>query len=243
MGNELIVCGVYDPSNVIGDPVPSVESLVRSLSANNETLAGIPIIVKPFSLRPNAPPTTSCYLRLHSQFDVTETEGVDAEPRCDLLHEWMVALQSARPQWEIRWASQKAGRDKRSWIRFTNLTARGAGTTVPKETLDKIKSYLCGHGFPVLDHFTNDGGSVFVLADPSHVDQILAQEELNVPSVGPDKLRVTRARQIVVENAFELVVTGTTDYDSLIPYLTRWLRNRFTDGEATRFLAKPNVYA
>jgi hypothetical protein len=109
MGNELIICGVYDPSNVIGDPVPSVESLVCSLSANNETLAGIPVVIKPFSL---PPPMTSCYLCLHSQFDVTETEGVDVEPRCDLLHEWMVVLQSAQPQWEIQWAPQRQAETK-----------------------------------------------------------------------------------------------------------------------------------
>jgi hypothetical protein len=91
--------------------------------------------------------------------------------------------------------------------------------TVPKETLDKIKSYLCGHGFLVLNYFTNDGRSVFVFADPSYVDQILVQEELTVPPVGPDKLHVMCACQIKVENAYELVITGIANYDSSLTLL------------------------
>ena len=228
-GNELILCSVYDRTRGINDPIPLINTVIDELSCTHEHLNDIPVIVKPFDNRGNAPLTTVCYLRLHPSFDSSMMQDADDELRYDLLNNWQCALKEARPQWEVCWQPQKSSSDKRLWLRFPDFPLMKSGDPLDK-SISKIKSHLHNKGYTVTNHFSNAGGTVFVLSDHSHMDKILTEGTLSVPAVSRQALRVYHGRQIEILEAFELVILGISKYEGISFHLTEWLTNQFYDG-------------
>ncbi|KII90985.1 hypothetical protein PLICRDRAFT_174331 [Plicaturopsis crispa FD-325 SS-3] len=236
-GMELIIRGVYDPSKTtLADPVPTVEGVITRLSASIKDLSVIPVEVRPYSSRDrgtSAPTSTSCYVRLPCSPSPDEEE-----PRCDLLEVWLHALRNDQPTWEVAWSPTTTGKDKRSWVRFTNLfkpdelpaSAQGRRVEISPAILDKVKkicSYLDGKGLHVADSYVNAGGAVLSMANPSHVDQICDQRELKISSVSDSPLIVARGRQIEICNAFEIIINGINSYDGIDSPILCWIASLF----------------
>jgi hypothetical protein len=228
-GCELILRGVLNPTLPLADPVPIVQDLVNDIMLVDPDLAGVPVLVKPFHSGRKTEPSSTCYIRLHSSFDPTATTGPLSEPRCDLLRMWRDSIRTNRPQWEVAWSPQIAGKDKRLWVRFPDVIPRDPTSkdgAIPADTINKVKGFLEGQGFPTLGHFSNQGGLVFTLIDPAHVDQIIAQRSLKVPGF-PLPLTVLPGCQLEIEHAFELVIMGVNDYEGIFPHLEEWLVREF----------------
>ncbi|KAJ7124853.1 hypothetical protein C8R44DRAFT_874714 [Mycena epipterygia] len=96
-GNFLIVRGVFSPGEKI-DPVPIVRAKVADIMAMTDA----------------SPPAAT--LTLDPSLVSPDPK---AEPRTDLLAQWIPALDHTG--WEVRWAPQAEGRDKRMWIRLADV--------------------------------------------------------------------------------------------------------------------------
>ena len=72
-----------------------------------------------------------------------EIRSLDPIPRPDLLADWMKALSKVRPLWEVVWAPQKKGKDRRMTVRFHVAETK---EKVPANATDKIRTYLSSKG-------------------------------------------------------------------------------------------------
>ena len=124
LGNKLILHGVYCQRTAIGDPVPIVKKLLKQLHKTNPILKDIPVVVKPYSIYHKSTSSTTCYLHLHLIFNPITTESTDAEPRCNLLSDWMVAIEATQPKWEFDSPLRRLDETKDYRFNFQNWLQR-----------------------------------------------------------------------------------------------------------------------
>ena len=219
-GCSLIVRGV-GATQRNSDPVKLVQTAIAHISKVDSNLADVPIIVKPFSTRGDW--STSCYVQLDSPRIPKPPNDTDfSEPRGDLLAQWMNALAVYDPKWSIAWAPAKMGTDKRMYVRFPDLNEASGNQEAGKE---KLLQWAKSKNYPVCHSFANPGGIVMSLANPMHVDEVLSKGT-HVIKGFPDPLRVLPARQIEIQNVFEMIVMGVpTDYEDIHSMIETWIDN------------------
>ncbi|KAF8228388.1 hypothetical protein L208DRAFT_1379362 [Tricholoma matsutake] len=98
-----------------------------------------------------------------AQFKPKSLSGAGAEPRCDLLDLWRVAISEAHRDWEVAWMPMVHGTDKRMWVHFLDVS-RNNGL------------WAKAANSPVCSSFMNKGGVILSLASPMHVNVILAMD-------------------------------------------------------------------
>ena len=229
-GCKLIVRGVgADKRN--SDPVQIVEQAVTKIRKANPDLASIPVIIKPFpTIR--ADWNTSCYVHLSPSISPRSDTNIENEPRTDLLQIWMTALAQFGPKWELAWAPAKPGTDKRMWIRFPEITASYGDQDAAR---NKIIDWANEKGFTVCSsYFTQKTGVAINLAYPHHVDELARRGHITIPGF-KTPVKVMCLRQIEVQNAFEMVITGVpTEYEEMDLLIVKWLRDKFqNEGQHT----------
>jgi hypothetical protein len=138
---------------------------------------------------------------------------LDSVPRPDLLIEWMNALRVARPSWEVIWAPQKKGKDRRMIVRFRVADIKDK---VPAAAPDRIRTHLESKGHRTLGGYISYNGLVDItLADTRSVDSILASTYYFIPSLSKEGLHVSPPKFIPIDNPFELCIGGLNDYEGL----------------------------
>ena len=71
-----------------------------------------------------------CYVALSSEIPL----GPNDEPRCDLMEEWLVAINNyisadeSRAKWTVEWAPARTGLDKGNWVYLYNALNLITGT-------------------------------------------------------------------------------------------------------------------
>jgi hypothetical protein len=209
-GCTLIVRGV-GAAKRNSDPVRLLEAAITQISKIDHDLADILLTVKPFSTRGDW--STTCYIQLNSRQIPKTSDEIDImEPRSDLLQMWMKALAEHDPKWHVAWAPAKQGTDKCMYVRFPDLNAASGDQEAPKE---KLLVWAKSKNYPVCQSFANAGGVILAFANPTHVDQILSTGQQNIKGF-PHPLRALPARQIEIQNIFEMIILGVpTDYDNM----------------------------
>jgi hypothetical protein len=204
-----------------GKPVDLVrEALAKILqSEDGLELLDVGVTVVPAG-RPMDPFSSSAYLELTHQ-----TRALDPLPRPDLLADWMKAIMKLRPTWEVVWAPQKKGKDRRMTIRFHVAESK---EKVPLNASDKIRAHLESKGHRTIGGYISFNGLVDItLADSHSVDIILNSSYYNIPSLSKDALHVSPPRYIPVNYPFELCITGLNDYDGLHEIIEKWFYHKY----------------
>jgi hypothetical protein len=230
-GCELIIRGV-EASKKGGDTVAIVQKSINEIRDCDPQLANIPLNVRKFSHRdPSSVWFSSCYVFLAKEFNPSSLAGSEAEPRVDLLEMWGMALDSKHPEWEVAWAPTTAGTDKRMWLRFPDLREGLPEVDQPKcikhilEWADKKKYNVC-------KHFGGKTGITLQLASPQLVDKLTAEGTIHIPGI-PNRVPVTKGKQIEIQHAFELIIRGvpTTKYQGIDNMIVSWLIDNFNDSD------------
>jgi hypothetical protein len=206
-GNFLIIRGVYNTGDKKIDPVPIVQLKVAEVRTSNPAVRDTPVLVTPFS---TCNVSTSCYLRLGPAL-ISPDPG--AEPRTDLLHDWINALAPTR--WEVSWAPQVEGKDKRMWLRVAEVyeekQTEGAEDKKKNEkVIAVVRKVFDAAGHQTVNAFKSGTGIIVAFALPAHVDQAATTHTI---SINGHKLWVNRIRQIEISYAFEIAIGGTTGID------------------------------
>jgi hypothetical protein len=99
------------------------------------------------------------------------------------------------------------------WIRFPEITASYGDQD---DARNKIVQWANEKGFTVCSsYFTQKTGVAINLAYPHHVDEIASKGYITIPGLKAS-IKAMRLRQIEVQNAFEMVITGVpTEYEDM----------------------------
>ncbi|KAJ7936402.1 hypothetical protein B0H13DRAFT_2303796 [Mycena leptocephala] len=117
-----------------------------------------------------------------------------------------------------------------STVRFTEPGFKKAkGDTSPCTALEKVKTSLVARGMVITDSFSTAYGSFISLANHAHVDELLNSGYITVPSISSNPIPVVRSRQIKIEHAFEVVITGISEGEGAQSSVCRWIANRVHD--------------
>ena len=211
-----------------GKPVDLVKEAIAEISNTNEgkELAEITVDVIPGG-HPQDFNSASAYLEL-----AQEIKALDTVPRPDLLIGWMVALAKCRPTWEVVWAPQKKGKDRRMMVRFRVAYSK---EKVPANATNKIRAHLESIGHKTIGGYISCNGLVNVkLADTNSVDTILASNYYHIPSLSEEGLQVSAPKYIPVKNPFELCIGGLNEYEGLHVIIKKWLCRVYTHDDAAR---------
>ena len=128
-----------DNKTGFGDPVILVKKALTDIISTDDgkELADIDLVVIAGG-RPQDRHSASAYLEL-----AQKVKMLDPVPRPDLLIEWMNALCAAWPSWEVIWAPQKKGKDRRMIVRFRVADIKDK---VPAAAPDRIRTHLESKG-------------------------------------------------------------------------------------------------
>ena len=152
------------------------------------------------------------------------------EPRTDLLLCWKDALQSFDPSWEVKWTPLTHGKDKRPWIRFAQLKEDPKDSSFQEKCKSHLLLWAKTKGYSVVNSYFNPGGVTLCMASPRDVDAIFSYGLIEkIPGI-PFSVLPVRGRQLEIENAFELAITGLSeDYDQehLHEMIRDWLIDSF----------------
>ncbi|KAJ7291664.1 hypothetical protein C8J57DRAFT_1588146 [Mycena rebaudengoi] len=222
LGNSLIIRSVYISSK----PITAHSAALLARSIINSILDAHPelpsVAVRQFS---SSKASSSCYLSLVD--DETET---DDNPRFDLLELWLALLKTEKPEWEVSWQPAAGSKDKRMSVRFTEAGFKKAkGDTSPCTALEKVKASLVARGMIITDSFSTAYGSFVSLANHTHVDELLKSGYTTIPSISPNPIPVVRSRQIEIEHAFEVVITGISEGEGAQSSVCCWIANEMRD--------------
>lgn len=211
-----------------GNPVDLVKKAIAEILNDDEgkELAEITVDVIPGG-HPQDPNRSSAYLEL-----AQEIKALDTVPRPDLLIDWMDALAKCRPTWEVVWAPQKKGKDRRMTVRFRVAYSK---EKVPADAIDKIRAHLESKGHKTIGGYISFNGLVDVkLADTNSVDTILASDYYHIPSLSKEGLHVSAPKYIAVKNPFELCIGGLNEYEGLHVVIEKWLYHVYTHDNPAR---------
>ena len=181
-----------------GNPVEMVKKAIAEICNldDGKDLAEITLLVVAGG-RPQDPNSSCAYIDLAQEIKI-----LDHLPRPDLLMDWMTALSKSRPEWEIVWAPQKKGKDRRMTVRFRVADSK---EKVPINASDKIRAHLESKGHKTTGGYISFHGLVDVtFADTNSVDAVLATNYYNVPSLSKEGMHVSAPKFIPIENPFEL---------------------------------------
>ena len=204
-----------------GKPVELVNKAISEIIASEDgtELSDISVLVVAGG-RPQDPHSSSAYLEL-----AHEIKSLDTIPRDDLLTDWMKALKKSRPSWDIVWAPQKKGKDRRMVVRFRVAETK---EKVPANASDKIRAHLESKGHKTIGGYISFNGLVDItLADTESVDRILASSYYVIPSLSKEGMHVSPPKFIPINYAFELCVGGLNDYEGIHETIEKWLYHRY----------------
>ena len=233
-GMFLLIRNVLPPNKSgFGKPVDLVkQALAEVLLADDEDLlAQVGVTVLPGG-RLQDIHSSSAYLELS-----VETRQLDSLPCPDLLMDWMKALKASRPDWDIVWAPQRKGKDRRMTIRFRVADSK---EKVQTNAPDKIRAHLESKGHKTTGGYISFNGLVDIsLADTKSVDSILSSSYYIIPTISKDGLHVSSPKYIAVHHPFELCIGGLNDYDGLHEIIKKWLYHKYTHDNGFN---SPRVY-
>ena len=222
-GMFLLIRNILPPNKPgFGKPVDLVrEAIAEALLSDHENLlTEIGVAVIPGG-RPQDVHSSSAYLELS-----IETRQRDPLPRPDLLTDWMKALKATRPDWDIVWAPQRKGKDRRMTVRFRVAESK---EKVPTNASDKIRAHLESKGHKTTGGYTSYNGLVDItLADTRSVDMILSSSYYIIPTISKDGMHVSPPKYIAVNNPFELCIGGLNEYEGLHEIIEKWLYHKYT---------------
>jgi hypothetical protein len=228
-GMFLLIRNVLpDNKTGFGDPIVLVKKALTDIISTDDgkELADIDLVVIAGG-RPQDRHSASAYLELAQQVKM-----LDSVPRPDLLIEWMNALRMARPSWEVVWAPQKKGKDRRMIVRFRVADIKDK---VPAGAPDRIRTHLESKGHRTLGGYISYNGLVDItLADTHSVDSILASTYYFIPSLSKEGLHVSPPKFIPINNPFELCIGGLNDYEGLHEIIEKWLYYKYVQDDAAK---------
>ena len=204
-----------------GRPVELVQKAIDEAieSSEGNELSDISVVVIPGG-RPQDQHCASAYLEL-----AQEVKSLDSVPRPDLLIDWIDALTRVRPSWEVVWAPQKKGKDRRMTVRFCVADSK---EKVLASAPDKIRAYLKTKGHKTTGGYISFNGLVDIaFADTHSVDTILSSTYYIVPSITKEGMRVSAPKFIPILHPFELCIAGLNEYEGLHDVIDKWLHYRY----------------
>jgi len=247
-GFDLIIRGI-GARKPRSDTVNLLRDAIESIRKDTPDLSDVPVMVKQFSTRGEWVPTA--YVHLDTRSLPKPALGIENEPRTDLLQCWKDALELFDPSWEVKWTPLTRGKDKRLWVRFAQLKEDAKDPGYQEKCRTHLLAWAKTKGYPVTNSFVNPGSVTLSMASPQDVDAILSCGVIErIPGIS-FSVQPVRGRQIEIENAFELAITGLSDdYDQehLHDMLHDWLVDNFqADGvttlAGTRFAAsEPEIF-
>ena len=210
-----------------GKPVDLVKKAIAEICETEEAdLATISLDIVPGG-RPQDPNCASAYIDLTHAIKL-----LDHLPRPDLLSDWKAALAKSRPSWDIVWAPQKKGKDRRMTVRFRVAESK---ESVPANATDKIRAHLESKGHKTVGGYISFNGLVDIsFANTNSVDTILASTYYHVPSLSKDGLHVSAPKFIAIENPFELCIGGINEYEGIHEVIEKWLYHVFAYDDALK---------
>ena len=228
-GMFLLIRNVL-PQNKTGfaKPAELVNNAIAEIlkTDDGKELSDIPIVVVPDG-RPQDTHSSSAYLEL-----AQEIRTIDPLPRPNLLMDWQIALAKFQPSWEVVWALQKKGKDRRMTVRFRVADSK---EKVPSNATDKIRSHLESKGHRTIGGYISYNGLVDVtMADSHSVDAILASSYYFIPSISKEAMHVSPPKFISIENPFELCIGGLNDYDGLHEIIEKWLYHKYQHDDSAK---------
>jgi hypothetical protein len=214
--------------NVLPDDKPGFEKPVKLVrkaiadicsSDDGNSLSEITLDLIPGG-RPQDTHCASVYMELSQ-----EIKTLDSLPRPDLLADWKIALAKYQPTWDVVWAPQKKGKDRRMTVRFRVAESKDL---VPANAADKIRAHLETKGHRTIGGYVSFGGLVDVMfADTNSVDLILSSNYYLVPSLSKEGLHVSSPKFMPVNNPFELCIGGLNEYEGLHEVIEKWLYHKY----------------
>ena len=247
-GFDLIIRGI-GARKPLSNTVNLLRDAIESIRKDSPDLSDVPVVVKQFSTRGEWVPTA--YVHLDTRSLPKPALGVENEPRTDLLQCWKDAFELFDPSWEVKWTPLTRRKDKRLWVRFAQLKEDVKDPGYQEKCKTHLLAWAKTKGYPVTNSFVNPGGVTLCMASPQDVDAILSCGVIErIPGIS-FSVQPVRGRQIEIENAFELAITGlSNDYDQehLHDMLRDWLVDNFeADGvttlAGTRFTAsEPEIF-
>ena len=228
-GMFLLIRNVLPPSKTgFGKPINLVKDALTDVltSDDGNHLADVYVTLV-IGGRPQDTHSSSVYLEL-SQL----TKSLDPLPRPDLLHDWKNALTKVRPNWEVVWAPQKKGKDRRLTVRFRVADSK---EKVPANAADKIRAHLESKGHRTTGGYISFNGLVDItLADSHSVDTILNSSYYLIPSMSKDGIHVSPPKYISINHPFELCIGGINEYEGLHEIIEKWLYHRYRHDDDLR---------
>jgi Reverse transcriptase (RNA-dependent DNA polymerase) len=228
-GMFLLIRNVLPPTNTgFAKPVDLVKKAISEITstAEGKELADVSLSVIPGG-RPQDAHCSSAYVEL-----AQEIRLLDALPRSDLLTDWMIALRKARPLWEVVWAPQKKGKDRRMTVRFRVADSK---EKIPAGAPEKIRVHLESQGHRTIGGYVSFHGLVDItLADTRSVDHILAAYSYLVPTLSKLPIPVSPPKFIPINNPFELSIGGLSNYEGLEDTIEKWLTYSYPLDKAAR---------
>lgn len=206
--------GFAKPVELVKDTIHQIISSVEGKELSDITVSVI------LGGRPLDPHSSSAYLEL-----AQEIKMLDLVPRPDLLMDWKTALTKSCPTWDVVWAPQKKGKDRRMIICFRVAESK---EKVSSGATDKIHAHLMSKGHRTTGGYISYNGLVDItLADTHSVDTILASTHYLIPSLSKEPLHVSPPKFIPVENPFELCIGGLNEYEGLHETIEKWLYYKY----------------
>ena len=216
-----------------GKPVDLVKKAIDEAieSSQGNELSDISVTVIPGG-RPQDQHCSSAYLEL-----AQEVKSLYPVPRPDLLIDWINALTKVRPLWEVVWAPQKKGKDRRMTVRFCVADSK---EKVPANAADKIRAYLETKGHKTTGGYISFNGLVDIsMADTHSVDTILSHSHFIIPSITKEGMHVSAPKFIPILHPFELCISGLNEYEGLHDVINKWLHYKYVRDD---FDKNPRVF-
>ncbi|KAF8065062.1 hypothetical protein FPV67DRAFT_167564 [Lyophyllum atratum] len=219
-GNLLVVRGCVS-TDAAQTPVLLVRKALEDIGAAPEYpyFDKQIFMVTPFHERVSSL-SSACYVELR-------LENPGTEPRDDILAIVKEELEKRKTDWEVRWsASGKGKSDKRMSCRLLNLYPAGTDRSdIPSEHLPLIRAHIEKKGFKVASIFPSFGGPQVVFVLPRDADRFMALGTIDVPpAVSKSRATIQPLKEVIIQRAFELVVTGARDFEGLGDLVAKWAR-------------------
>ncbi|KAJ7900881.1 hypothetical protein B0H13DRAFT_2028575 [Mycena leptocephala] len=206
-GDYLLVRGLYVPDDPKEGPLKKLNARIAAI---RETATGDlkNTLLLTASLSRSDKNSTTCTVRLDP------VHGYDnGEPRVDLLQLWANALADDNAFWEVAWAPQPDGRDKRMWARVADVFEKegerfARDHAAETKVISALRDGIDFAGFTTIDAFRLGVSKhvMIVLAKPVEADALISKGCVVIDN--KTYCVWTGGRQIEVLAPFEIVVSG-----------------------------------